>query len=364
MHQRATITLFSGALVRNYLVLHRQAPHATMIPMIKADAYGHGAIWAARTLAANARVRKSLYAFGVATFREALELRRDGINGRIIVFSDCAPWTPEKAALCRRERLEPVLSEMLSLLEFQKTTRGDIEAHVEVNTGMNRMGVPADSLSLVRFIPRSVFTHLADADHPKAKLTRLQIKNFEDVTGWARSKYPHADLHFANSSTLWNAKQYPLLKRMNVVRPGLSLYGIRPFDGTQDRGLKRVMEFSLPVLNRVYLERGDQVGYGGTYTCRKKSGEWVSILGGGYADGVFRSLSNAGIGVWGKKKLSFLGRVSMDLCAVQGDPRMKVGDSVVLWGNSVDPYDQAGRAGTIPYEITTRIGKRTDRIEK
>lgn len=365
MHKRASITLFSDALVKNYLILHKQAPHARVIPMVKADAYGHGAAWTAKTLAGNPRTRKMLYAFGVATFREAIELRRAGIKNRIMVFSDCAPWTADKASLCRREKLEPVLSELLSLLEFQKSSaRSDIDAHIEVNTGMNRLGIPADSLALVKFIPRSVFTHLADADHPSSKLTRLQIKNFESVVRTVKARYPRADLHFANSSTLWNAKHYPLLQQMTVIRPGLSLYGIRPFEEAQDRGLKRVMRFSLPVLNRLYLESGDQVGYGGTYTCRKKSGEWVSVLAGGYADGVFRSLGNAGLGVWGKKKLSFLGRVSMDLCAVQGDSRMKIGDEVILWGDEVDPYDQSGRAGTIPYEITTRIGKRTDRIEK
>lgn len=365
MHPRARITLFSDALTNNLRLLQECAPHTKLIPMVKADAYGHGAAWAARTLEKHAPSRKRVAAFGVATFKEALELRDAGIKARILVFSDCAPWTSEKEQFCRRHALEPVLSELLSLLEFQKSPRrAEIPAHVEVNTGMNRLGIPPDSLGLLRFLPASVMTHLADADAPRSALTRGQIAQFTAIVEHVRAKYPRADLHFANSATLWNAGEYPLLRQMTLSRPGLSLYGVRPWENARDRGLRRVMRFALPILNRLYLEKGDQVGYGGTYTCKKAGGEWVAILGGGYADGVFRSLSGEGIGIYGKKKLSFVGRVSMDLCAVQGLPRMKIGEEVVLWGDEVDPYDQAGRAGTIPYEITTRIGPRVDRLHK
>ena len=106
-------------------------------------------------------------------------------------------------------------------------------------------------------------------------------------------------------------------------------------------------------------------GYGGIYTCRKKNGEWVSVLGAGYADGVFRSLSDQGIGVYERsgQRVKFLGRVSMDLCAVQGLSASQIGDRVILWGDVIDPYEQAGLAGTIPYEITTRIGE-TERVTR
>ena len=335
--------------------------------MIKANAYGHGALYAAQAYVSDSAVRKKLQGFGVATFQEAVELRlgleKTSARGLpILVFSDCAPWTDEHLSLCRRYRLEPVFSEILSLLEFQRRVRSDVPMHVEVNSGMNRLGIPADSLSLVRVPPKSIFTHLADADDPACALTRLQVSTYGEIVRWARAKFPKTQFHFANSSAIWNAKRFPLMKEMDWARPGLSLYGIRPFRRAQDDGLKRVMTFEAPILNRIYLNPGDRVGYGGTYACRKKSGEWVAVIGAGYADGVFRSFSSQGIAVYGKKKLNFIGRVSMDLSAVQGVPAMKVGETVTLWGDAVDPYVQSELAGTIPYELTTRIGERVHRI--
>ena len=91
-------------------------------------------------------------------------------------------------------------------------------------------------------------------------------------------------------------------------------------------------------------------------------GEWISVIGGGYADGIFRALSNRGIAYHGTKKLRFRGRVSMDLTAVEGRSKMKIGDALELWGDQVDPYEQAELAETIPYEITTRVGARVERV--
>jgi alanine racemase len=365
---RAQLSISKTALLNNFKLIARKVPDLSLIPMIKANAYGHGAVYAAQSILGSPEARKCLYGFGVATFQEAIEIRLaiKNQNVPIIVFSDCAPWTAEHLALCRQYRLEPVFSEILSLLEFQRQ-RGshELAVHIEVNTGMNRMGIPIDSLSLVKVVPKSVFTHLADADSPRSKLTQKQIAVFAQVIKHVRTKYPRSLFHFANSSAIWNTKQFStmnsLMKGMSLARPGLSLYGIRPFEKAREDGLKRVMTVRAPILNRIFIEAGESVGYGGTYTCKKKSGEWVAVIGAGYADGVFRSLSSQGIAVYGKKKLKFIGRVSMDLSAVQGLAGMQVGDEVILWGNEIDPYEQAKLASTIPYELTTRIGERVSR---
>jgi alanine racemase len=365
---RAQLSISRHALLNNFTLIGKKVPNLSLLPMIKANAYGHGSVYAAESYLSSPAARRRLFGFGVATFQEAIEIRLAiqatsfGQSIPIIVFSDCAPWTAEHLALCRQYKLEPVFSEILSLLEFQRQ-RGshELPVHIEVNTGMNRMGIPIDSLPLVKVIPKSIFTHLADADEPRSKLTQLQMKKYEEVVKWARAKYPRTLFHFANSSAIWNAKHFPLMKEMSLARPGLSLYGIRPFQSAKDDGLKRVMTVRAPILNRIYLEHGDQVGYGGTYTCRKKGGEWVAVIGAGYADGVFRSLSSQGVAIYGKKKLNFIGRVSMDLSAVQGVAGMQVGEEVILWGNEIDPYVQAKLAGTIPYELTTRIGERVNR---
>ncbi len=328
--------------------------------MIKANAYGHGGAWAAEVLGS----QKNVLGFGLATFSEALEIRNHSRTRKPLwVFSDSAPWTSDHLQLCERHNIEPVFSEIESLLRFQAMQGSrKISAHVEVNTGMNRMGVPVESLSLIRFHPKSIFTHLAEAENPNSRLTIGQFSRFSEVVKWSRQKFPKTLIHFANSAAIWNAKSFPLFREMDLVRPGLSLYGVRPYDEAQEAGLRRVMTCKVSVINKIYLEKGDRVGYGGTYHCARKQGEWVATLGGGYGDGIFRALGgsqkSSGIGLYekSKTKVKFLGRVSMDLCAVSASAKVGLGDSVVLWGDAIDPYEQAAAAGTIPYEIMTRIG--------
>lgn len=329
--------------------------------MVKANAYGHDASWAANVLVKSSAARKQLHGFGVATFEEALALRsslpKNAAKIPILVFSDCSPFLTSWVELCRKYHFEPVLSELRSLLEFQKHISQKpslkIPFHVEVNTGMNRLGIPVDSLALLSVKPTSVFTHLAESEVPQSKLTQKQIAEFEKVIRWKRQTSPETLIHFANSGAIWNADQFPFFKEMDLVRPGLSLYGIRPYPKAKDRGLKPVMTFQAPVMQLTFLEKGERVGYGGTYQAQKKSGEWVATLGAGYADGVFRALANQDL---------ILGKVSMDLITVRASSKTKVGDWVTLWGKGVDPYEVAGRAGTIPYEITTRIGERVKKI--
>ena len=370
MKNRVTVTVSRQALSSNFKIIRDQtqacAKNAKLIPMIKANAYGNGAVFAAQVL----QKEKGVAGFGVATFSEAMVIRNLS-SLPILVFSDCAPWTDERLALCKKFDLEPVFSEIVSLLEFQRQPGShSVAAHVEVNTGMNRMGIPVESLSLLRFPPKSVFTHLADADAPRSSLTLLQMKRFQDVVSLVRAKYPRTLLHFANSSAIWNAKDFPLFREMDLVRPGLSLYGVRPNRTAKDLGLKRVMTLKASVLNKIFIERGERVGYGGVYTSKKTNGEWIATLGAGYGDGIFRSLGQAqsgagasGIGVYERSgsKVRLLGRVSMDLCAVEIPsriaPTVRMGDQVILWGDEIDPYEQADAADTIPYEIMTRIGQ-------
>ena len=327
-----------------------------MLPMVKANAYGHDAAWVSKVLLSSAKAKKQLFALGVATFSEAITLRqklpRQTKKIPILVFSDCAPFSKEWVKLCKRENFEPVMGELHTLLEFQKY-KPNIPFHVEVNTGMNRLGIPVDSLRLLQLKPRSVFTHFAESEAPGSKLTQKQIREFEKVIEWKNQTTPSTLIHFANSGAIWNAAQYPFFKDMDLVRPGLSLYGIRPFDLAKNDGLKQVMTYEVPVIQKTFLEQGDRVGYGGTYRASKKQGEWIATLGAGYADGVFRALAN---------QENILGKVSMDLIAIKATGKTKIGDWITLWGKGIDPYEVARRANTIPYEITTRIGERVKKI--
>lgn len=160
---RAKIHLSRSRLVSNFRLLAKRVPGQKLIAMVKANAYGHGMIFTAESLLAE----KMLYAFGVATFSEGVELRLALRNSRvpILVFSDSAPWTENHTRLCVQHRLEPVFGELMSLLTFQTSKlRREVSAHVEINTGMNRLGIPADSMNLIHFEPKSIFTHLAESE--------------------------------------------------------------------------------------------------------------------------------------------------------------------------------------------------------
>jgi alanine racemase len=358
---RAQVRLSSTALLSNFQILAKQSQGQLLLPMVKANAYGHDAQWAAKILLGNSSVKKKIFGFGVATFDEAVALRsslpRNSIRTPILVFSDCAPFSMSWVQLCKKLNFEPVLSELHSLLELQKYLIAQpamkIPFHVEVNTGMNRLGIPVDSLKLIQLKPKSVFTHFAESENPQSSLTQKQVKEFEKVIRWKKQTAPQTLIHFANSGAIWNSTSYPFFKEMDLVRPGLSLYGIRPFSSAKNRGLKPVMTFYAPVIQKTFLEKGDRVGYGGLYQAQKKSGEWVATLGAGYADGVFRALAN-------QEKI--LGKVSMDLITVRATVKTKLGDWVLLWGDGIDPYEVAARANTIPYEITTRIGERVKKV--
>lgn len=344
------------------MILARKSRGRKLLPMVKADAYGHDAAWVARTLWSDFRARKMIHGFGVATFEEAVDLReklpKSSKKIPVIVFSDCAPYSDRWIRLCQTENFEPVLGDLRTFLEFQKRMGSLPESrripyHLEVNTGMNRLGIPVSSLKLVLLKPESVFTHFAESENPGSVLTQKQISRFNQVIQWKNRSFPESRIHFANSGAIWNARHYSFFDEMDLVRPGLSLYGIRPDQKFSNDGLRPVMTFAAPIIQKLFLEKGERVGYGGSYRAKNPKGEWVAALGAGYADGIFRSLAN---------QENVLGMVSMDLITVKSTAKTKVGDWVVLWGEGLDPYLVAGRAKTIPYEITTRIGRRVEKI--
>lgn len=368
---RALAQLSRSALVHNFRVLRKLTRAEGLLPMVKANAYGHGSAWVTQILDREFKKSQDLRGFGVATVSEALEIR-PYTSKSILVFSDGKSWTRELVHFYLKQGLEPVLSEQFSLREFLKV-RGSLKLpfHVEVNTGMNRLGVSIESALKLGAIkaqeaPQSVFTHLAQSEDPHCKVTTNQMKAWKDLVLRLREKLPACEFHFANSSAIVRDRDYKMPVRMSFARPGLSLYGIRPFERAPENGLKRVMTLSAPVIRNEKINKGDSVGYSAGYVCKKTSGEWVATVAAGYADGVFRSMGNSGeIILSGKsnKRCKILGRVSMDLTAIESSSLVKIGDRMIWWGQELDPYRVAHSAGTIPYEITTRVGARVEREE-
>lgn len=383
LEHRALAQLSKSALIQNFEILARLTRARSLLPMVKANAYGHGALWVTQTLHRefknsfvkdrDQKKHPMLAGFGVATVSEALQIRKE-TDRPILIFSDGAPWTLELIQFYRQHRFEPVLAENGAWESFLKIhQKCKIPFHVELNTGMNRLGLSLQDFFKLQNFPhaipslKTVFTHLAQSESPKAKITQVQINNFKNSLPEVQALVPHCEFHFANSGAIFNDSEYSFKTPMIWARPGLSLYGIRPFERAPQKGLKLMMSVSAPILRNEKILWNESVGYAASYTSKKRQGEWVATVAAGYADGVFRAMQTGGGRVLllgkNKKTCKIVGRVSMDLFAISSHAFIKPRDRVLIWGEGLDPYQVAKSAGTIPYEITTRLGERVERVE-
>ncbi len=381
---RAVAELDEKALVENFQAIRDLAGGQSIMPMVKADAYGHGAGWVARALARE----PGLDGFGVATLEEGAALRAElGLRNRrarIVVFSGAAAWDDGAGGQCEEHGLTPVIVSEGDWVAFRRggwTARLPYE--VKFNTGMNRLGLPASFAGrLARELaalapderPRGILSHLAVGEDPAHPVSRQQRERFLAIRSELASAAPGAHFHLANSAALWCAKGWGLDGLTDVVRPGIALYGIRPWPAAPARGVRPVLRLRARVVQVRALKPGDAVGYGGWKLSEREGApsrearvqKWMAVLGAGYADCIPRSLSAqakvpARVLLGGKLR-GFLGPVSMDLAAIECSQETRVGEWAELWGPEVDPWEQALAAGTIPYELLTSLSGRVKRI--
>ncbi len=367
----ARARLSSSALLHNFRVLEKRANGLELIPMIKANGYGHGDAWVAQTLRP---YWSRLRGFGVATTEEGIALRSK-IRSRvpIIVFSGTPIWTEEKAQAMRRSGLEPVVSTWDDLKRF--LGRGDdrrLRYHLKFNTGINRLGIPLDQVRatvdlLLRkkaILPETILSHLAVADDPNRAASRRQHGGARELLKeWTR-RLPERPFHFGNSAALWFSKGWKLQTLSQIARPGISLYGAAPRSDIASSGLRPVMTLEAQTVHQMELRTGDIIGYGAQFRVGKQSPRTArrfAILGAGYADGIHRQLSGRGLVYWKGKTCPVVGRVSMDLMAFAAPRSLAVGSWVEIFGPHLLPWVQAERAGTIPYELFTSVGTRVAR---
>lgn len=359
------------ALQSNYLAIQKQVPSLSMLPMVKANAYGHGAVWAAKIL----YKMPNLYALGVATLREGREIREAlGASGRkvpIHVFSGCAPWSDERGRYCEKFNLTPVIC---TDEDWQKFFKGKWPAKIpfelKFNTGMNRLGISLSKAEEVRrqietkgveWHPEGILSHLAIAESPDSKLSQKQLSGFQSLRSVFSTAFSKTHFHLANSSGIWNQKYFQLSDLSDVVRPGISLYGVPPWPEAPPREITAVATLNACVIQIRELKEGESVGYGAKYKVQSGEKARVAILSAGYADGIHRMLSGGGE-VWvSGHKGNFLGTVSMDLSAVSCAATTKVGEFVEILGPHIDIWKQAQKAGTIPYELLTSLSGRVER---
>ncbi|MFA5811533.1 MAG: alanine racemase [bacterium] len=367
----ATVDL--AALAHNYEVLKsRVSPRCGIMAMVKADAYGHGAVQVSKTLA-GCGVR----ALGVATVEEGLELRNAGIKTKIVVMGGLMGMGSPASKMMVDADLTPVInsSGVLDSLEADAEAAGRrIAVHLKIDTGMSRLGVRPESLgpllAKIQQCPHlaveGVMTHLAEADHEDVSETQMELflscrEKVEQALGKIKI------WHVANSMAVLHGKPVDVPHATEVwVRPGLALYG--DCNGSSFAGdeLKLVMGLMSKAVLLKRVPEGTRISYGGTFTTLRPTR--LAIVPIGYADGYPWALSNkASVLILGKRA-PVVGRVTMDMIVVDitDVDGVIVGDEVVLLGaqgsERITLHDIASWAGTITYEILCGISKRIPRI--
>lgn len=357
-----------AALAHNVAELRARLRAGTgMAAVVKANAYGHGAVAVARTALAGGADW-----LAVATVEEAAELRAAGIQAPLLVMGPVIPGGEEEA-LALDVRLciyEAGALERLGRAADAAGTRARL--HLKVDTGMARLGCsPDEALLLGRRVvdhPKleleGLWTHFADADDPASPRTQEQFERYLGVVAnLAASGISVPILHCANSAA---ALLFPSTQLV-LVRIGLPLYGYASADSVDEAvRLRPVLSWKGRVVALHDLSPGDRVGYGGTFEAGGRvRAATVSM---GYADGYSRSLSGRGSVLLGGRRARLLGRVSMDYVTVDvtAIPEVALGDEAVFLGRQgdeeIDAEEIARSLGTISWEVLTMIGTRVERM--
>jgi alanine racemase len=331
-----------------------------LIPVVKADAYGHGAMEVARYLAG---LGASLMA--VAFPEEGRALRKAGIGADLLVLS----FGASQAELVVEEKMIPVVSTDEGLEAFLKAARGagrTVACHVEVDTGMARLGFPSDGLErrLCRLLDsgvvdvQGIMTHLACADE-NAERTEGQLDLFDRcLERLDKAQIRPRIVHAAHSAGLPHVR-----KTHTHVRPGLLLYGLKPRPRAPQIEVRPVMSVHAGVLVVKSHAPGTPVSYGGRWVSATPSR--VATLPIGYADGVprTRGMETGGFLSRGGDRLAVAGAVCMDFMMVDvTGAEVREGDEVTLFGDEPSAWDLAGWAGTTVWQILTGVGPRLARV--
>jgi len=348
----ATLTINLEHLIWNYNLLQKQAGKASIMAVVKANAYGHGLVPIAKAL-----YQAGCRNFAVTDANEGRKLRAElPQNSNIVVFSGV--FDAEDATLCQKHMLTPVVArpEQLQLLDKAGFAT---KLWLKIDTGMSRIGATALP-ELIHAIPSTmqlagIMSHLACADTPKHPLNQQQIALFNTIQQTTQA--PAYSL-FNSAGLIAFSQHIP----PDIVRPGLALYGIEPIP-TQTLGLKPVMQLSSRIMQVRSIQKGDSVSYDATWTAPDDM--HIAIVALGYADGLPRLLSNQGQAWVNGHLLSIVGKVCMDYCMLaitQHD--VQTGDEVVFFGYH-DGQPTANHVATqcqsISYELFTQIPSRLPR---
>jgi alanine racemase len=344
------------ALVENWKLMQRFSGQARCAAVVKANAYGLGVEEVGRAL-----VAAGCSTLMVASIDEVAQLRAAIPSSALEIFVLSGVFAGDEPQF-EQLNAKPVICSLSMLQRWAEFSSGNFSCALKIDTGMGRLGLPfAECESVLQQLELLdaaavdwVFSHLACADEAEHPMNRKQLEAFELWRERFLEKKSALKFSLANSSGILLGQEYCF----DMVRPGISIYG-----GLESNGLRSVVELSLPIIQVKTVEAGSCVGYGATH-CFQRPAKIV-IVSGGYADGVFRSLSGRGFGSIAGVRVPMVGRVSMDTTifdVTELKTDLVEGDLVQVLGPQVPLGEQAGHAGTIPYELLTALGQRFRRV--
>ncbi len=359
--QATWLELDRSALRHNLAqIISLTLPSAALMAVVKANAYGHGLSEVAQCL------RGQVSYFGVASVEEALALRRFEIDTPILLFGVPLGEAIEVAIQAGVSLAVSSAEQAKEISGWAQKLKKPAAIHIKIDTGMGRLGIPKSSaVQVIEEIAafdmlqlEGVFTHFPQGEDEHDPFTHEQIRSFYRILEKADAKGIHfAYRHAANSIGIAHHRD----AHFNLVRPGLTLYGLYPSASLKRKlVLKPILAWRARIILMKKLGRGESVGYGRTFVTDEETN--IGILPVGYSHGYPFSLSNKGMVLLHGKCYPIVGRVSMDYLTVNFGPRFsdaKVGDIATILGqdgdNEISTEVLAEIAGTIPYEIVTRL---------
>ncbi len=369
---RGYVAVDLDAAVNNMIRMHEHlAPGTRMMAVIKTDGYGHGAFPIGKAL----EPLDFVFGYAVATAEEALKLRKEGLEKPILILGYVFPCDYEELAR-QNVRIAVFREDMLEELTVASRAIGrPIPVHIKVDTGMGRIGIPADEEG-IRFVQKAletegveiegIFTHFARADEADKTSVNAQFGRFRNFLDRVKTElgFEPPIRHCSNSAAILELPE----THLDMVRAGITLYGLEPSDEVD---MKRIpLEPVLSLHSRITfvktLQPGQSVSYGGLFTAEKVTR--VATVPLGYGDGYPRSLTGKGEVLIRGRRCPILGRICMDqfMVDITDLPEVKEGETVVLLGRDgtecITAEELGAKSGRFNYELVCLISNRIPRI--
>ena len=359
MFRPAKALIDLDALKFNCREIKQYAPHSKIMAVLKANAYGHGSVMVSKS------IEDAVDMYAVSCIEEAMELLDAGIRLPILLLEGC--FSVDELVVASRQGLQTVVHciEQLEILERASIPQ-PLDVWLKVDTGMHRLGIEPSQVRdfHTRLMDCAnvtgevrLMSHYASADDPDNSLNRRQFARFEES---CRQLDKPTQYSMANSAAILSFPD----THFDWVRTGVLLFGVSPFqDKTRENSLQPVMTLVSRVISVSAIEPGETVGYGNRWQAQRPS--MIATVAIGYGDGYPRSAKDGTPVLVNGCRAPLVGTVSMDMLTVDVTDveSVKVGDEVELWGKSLSVNEVASHAGTIGYELLTRMPARVARTK-